>query len=101
MAWVYMLRCADGSYYVGSTTDLEARLYQHEIGEGAVYTRSRRPVELVFAQECDDVAEAFDLEKQYQGWSRKKREALISADYAALPELSRCSANRDPGRQGG
>jgi putative endonuclease len=98
MAWVYMLQCADGTYYVGSTTDLEARLFQHGGGEdGAVYTRGRRPVKLVFAQECDDVAEAFALEKQYQGWSRKKREALINADYASLAELSRCYADRVQG----
>jgi putative endonuclease len=94
MAWVYILRCSDGSYYVGSTTDLAARLDQHQNGAGAAYTRRRRPVELVFSQECEHVAEAFALEKRYQGWSRKKREALIRGDFAALPGLSRGKSRR-------
>ena len=89
MAWVYILECSDGSYYVGSTTHLELRLWQHQQGLGAEYTRHRLPVRLVFSQECEHIAEAFHLEKRYQGWSRKKREALISGDYEALPGLSR------------
>ncbi len=89
MAWVYLLRCRDGSYYVGSTTHLEARLHEHRSGRGAAYTRRRLPVELVFAQECEQVAEAFALEKRYQGWSRAKREALVRGDFVALPALSR------------
>ncbi|WP_245633026.1 GIY-YIG nuclease family protein [Luteipulveratus mongoliensis] len=58
MAWTYILRCCDGSYYVGSTTDLERRLAQHQHGEGASYTRLRRPVELVWCQEFARVDEA-------------------------------------------
>ena len=88
MAWVYILECADGSYYVGSTTNLDMRLHQHQQGMGAQYTRHRRPVRLVFAQECEHIAEAYTREKQYQGWSRKKREALIRGDYGALPGLA-------------
>ena len=90
MAWMYILECADGSYYVGSTTDLEARLHQHQIGEGAAYTRRprRRPVTLVFSAEFENVAEAFAAEKQVQGWSRAKREALITGRTDALPALA-------------
>jgi putative endonuclease len=89
MAWVYILECSDGSYYVGSTTHLELRLWQHQQGVGAEYTRHRLPVRLVFSQECEHIAEAFNLEKRYQGWSRRKRKALIRGDYEALPGLSR------------
>ncbi|MCH1883779.1 GIY-YIG nuclease family protein [Agrococcus sp. ARC_14] len=84
MPWVYMLRCADGSFYVGSTRDIERRLDQHQSGAGAVYTKRRLPVELVFAHHDDSVAAAFALEKQIQGWSRAKREALIRGDFAAI-----------------
>jgi putative endonuclease len=84
-----MLRCRDGSYYVGSTTDLAARLFQHEQGRGAAYTRRRRPVGLVWSQEFATIAEAFGCEKQIQGWSRAKREALIRGDLEALPGLAK------------
>jgi putative endonuclease len=89
MPFVYMLRCADGSYYVGSTRNLEQRFSQHSTGQGAAYTRRRLPVELVFAQEFERVDEAYALEKRVQGWSRAKREALIEARYNDLPRLSK------------
>ncbi|WP_307031409.1 GIY-YIG nuclease family protein [Arthrobacter globiformis] len=88
MPYTYMLGCSDGSYYVGSTFDLERRLAQHQSGDGAAYTRRRRPVLLVWAEEYDRIDEAYAREKQVQGWSRAKREALIRGDYAALPALS-------------
>jgi putative endonuclease len=69
MAYVYILRCSDGSYYVGSTTSVEARVWQHQQGEGAAYTRRRLPVELVWVGEFEHVGAAFDFEKQVQGWS--------------------------------
>jgi predicted GIY-YIG superfamily endonuclease len=84
-----MLRCVDGSYYVGSTRHLQARLWEHQRGSGAAYTRRRRPVELVWSHETDTVAEAFALEKQIQNWSRAKREALIEGRFADLPALAR------------
>ena len=67
MAWVYILECADGSYYVGSTTNLEERFAQHQCGQGAKYTAKRLPVKLAFAMEFPSVAEAFAQEKQIQG----------------------------------
>ena len=89
MPFMYILRCADGSYYVGSTRNLEVRLHQHQTGEGSNYTRRRLPVELVHASEFRTVAEAFAAEKKVQNWSRAKREALIRGDVGALPGLSR------------
>jgi putative endonuclease len=89
MAWVYILKCADGSYYVGSTTDLAARIWQHIQGIGAQYTAKRRPVELVFAAEYENIQDAFNQEKRLQGWSRAKKEALIRGDFSSLLGLSR------------
>ena len=89
MPHVYILRCADNSYYVGSTRSLENRLWQHSTGLGAKHTSSRLPVELVFAEEYDRIDEAYEREKQVQGWSRAKREALINGSADALPGLSR------------
>ncbi|MBW9092701.1 GIY-YIG nuclease family protein [Microbacterium jejuense] len=77
MGYVYILRCADGTYYVGSTIDLDRRLDQHNAGEGAAYTRRRRPVELVWTNEFARIEEAFAWEKRIQGWSHAKREAFI------------------------
>jgi putative endonuclease len=89
MPHVYILRCSDGSYYVGSTKNLENRLWQHSTGAGAKYTSTRLPVELVFAEAYDRIDEAYEREKQIQGWSRIKREALINNELNDLPRLSR------------
>ena len=88
MPFTYLLRCADGSYYVGSTIDLERRLAQHAAGEGARYTARRLPVELVWAHEASRIDDAFALEKKIQGWSRAKREALVEGRFDDLPALS-------------
>ena len=75
--------------YVGSTTNIEARLWQHQHGPfGAAYTRHRRSVSLVWCAEFETVAHAFAFEKQVQGWRRAKREALIRGEYDRLPSLS-------------
>ncbi|MDT0187093.1 GIY-YIG nuclease family protein [Microbacterium sp. ARD31] len=84
MPFVYMLQCADGSYYTGSTIDLERRLSEHQFGQGAVYTRDRRPVALVWHAEFDRIDEAFGWEKRIQGWSRAKKRLLIEGRYAEL-----------------
>ena len=88
--YMYILECCDGSYYTGSTNDLELRLQQHNNGEGANHTRKRLPVELVYYEEFDRIDAAFYREKQVQGWSRNKKEALIRADENMLFKLSEC-----------
>ena len=95
MAVTYILECSDGSYYVGSTVDLARRLEEHDLGLAAAYTRRRRPVRLVYAEEFDSVVDAFAFEKRVQGWSRRKREALINGRREDLPALSRTSAKPD------
>ena len=99
MPYTYMVRCRDGSVYVGSTWDVEARVWQHNSPDlGATYTRRRQPVVLVWSAWFDSIAEAFAFEKRVQGWSRAKRQALIRGDYEALPSLSRRAAvQRRPG----
>ena len=87
-AYMYILKCSDNSYYVGSTTNLDLRIKEHNQGEGAEYTKRRLPVQLVYFEECLNIKDAFFREKQVQGWSRKKREALINNRHEKLPELS-------------
>jgi putative endonuclease len=89
MPWMYILECADGSYYVGSTKDLERRITEHQEGLGAKYTSRRLPVKLVYDEEYDRVVDAYYREKQVQGWTRAKREALIKGEYEALPALAK------------
>jgi putative endonuclease len=85
---MYILRCADGSYYTGSTIDLERRLAEHQAGAGADHTRTHLPVELVYCEECQSIKDAFRREKQVQGWTRRKKEALISGHPERLPHLA-------------
>ena len=96
MAWVYILECADGSFYVGSTTDLDLRVHQHQSGLGAAYTRrsGRRPVTLVCAAEFDSVGEAYLMEKRLQGWGRAKRIALVEGRLEDLLALARGRTGR-------
>ena len=89
MAWMYILECSDGSYYVGSTKNLERRLSEHQEGLGARYTTRRLPVKLVYCEEYDRVDDAFYREKQVQGWTRRKREALINGSPELLPTLAK------------
>ncbi|MEM9089094.1 MAG: GIY-YIG nuclease family protein [Cyanobacteria bacterium P01_F01_bin.53] len=85
---MYILRCGDGSYYTGSTKNLPRRLWQHQNGLGASHTASRLPVELVYAESFERVADAFVREKQVQKWSRAKKEALMASDWGRLHVLA-------------
>ena len=87
--WMYMLRCSNGSYYTGSTNNLDLRLAQHQSGEGANHTKKYGPVELVFFEEFSRIDLAFYREKQIQKWSRAKKEALISGRLGDLVRLSK------------
>jgi len=87
--YMYILKCSDGTYYTGSTNDLEKRLWQHQNGEGSEYTKKRRPVELVYFEEYDRIDYAFYREQQVKDWNRKKKEALIEGRIQDLPKLAR------------
>jgi len=89
--YVYILKCSDGSYYTGVTNDLERRLYEHQEGLNKdSYTHKRRPVELVYFCDFNDINQAITLEKQLKGWSRKKKEAIINDNWDRLKELAKC-----------
>ncbi len=89
-AYVCMLRCADGSYYVGSTrTSLDARVAEHNAGKFDGHTARRRPVILVYHEEFNRITDAVAAERRLKGWMRAKKEALIRGDFAALRLLAR------------
>lgn len=94
---MYMLECADGSYYTGSTNNLERRLADHQTGEGANHTKVRLPVKLIYCEEYPRIQDAFHREKQVQGWSRKKKEALINGNSNLLPELAKAYRDLEKG----
>ena len=85
--YVYILRCADGSYYVGHTDDIVLRLQQHENGEVG-YTSLRKPVELMWQGEFETREGALAFELQIKGWSRAKKEALMAGDWERVQELA-------------
>lgn len=89
MAFTYIVECNDGTLYVGSTTDLERRLIQHNDGSGARYTAARRPVRLLWSAQADSIRDAYLLEKRLQGWSQPKKRALIEGRFSDLPGLAR------------
>jgi len=87
---LYILRCADGSYYVGTTRKtLEERLAEHNAGLYGGYTATRRPVAMVYAQHFETIADAVSAERQVKGWSRAKKEAMIRAEWDRLPKLAK------------
>jgi putative endonuclease len=88
-AFVYIVRCGDRSYYVGSTrATLEQRIAEHNAGTYAGWTKSRRPVTLVFSQYFEQITDAIESERRLKGWRRAKKEALIRGDYELLRELA-------------
>jgi predicted GIY-YIG superfamily endonuclease len=87
--WVYILRCGDRSYYTGHTDNLELRMVQHEAGTFGGYTEDKKPLELVYWQEVFSRDEALASERQIKRWSRRKKEALINKDWAALRQAAK------------
>ena len=88
--WVYILRCADASYYTGHTDNLEKRIGEHTAGAiASCYTFKRRPLELVFSQDFTTREEALASEQRIKGWSRKKKEAMMRGDWTEVSRLAR------------
>ena len=92
--WVYILTCADGSYYTGHTDDLDKRMAEHQTGEYCAHTREKRPVTLVFTQECATRVEALEAERRIKGWSRAKKEAMMRGDWSEVSRLAKSRAVR-------
>jgi predicted GIY-YIG superfamily endonuclease len=87
--WIYILECADGSYYTGHTDNLEKRMAEHDKGSFKNYTSNRLPVKLVFCDEFSTRDDAFARERQIKGWSHQKKQALIQGDWDKLIIYSR------------
>lgn len=94
-AWVYIVLCSDGSYYAGSTIDIEQRIIAHNEGRYEGYTSSRLPVKLLWSSEFSDIRYAFEYERKIKKWSRAKKEALMRGDYVQLHLLSRSTAMKE------
>jgi putative endonuclease len=93
-SYVYILKCSDGTYYTGVTSNLEKRVFQHNSAYYPdCYTASRRPLNLVFYAEFTDINLAIEKEKQIKKWSKLKKEALINGDYDSLPNLAKKNFN--------
>ena len=89
--FVYILKCSDGLLYTGITNNLERRLEEHQKGICKnSFTNSRRPIELIFHQEFNDVEQAIYFEKKIKKWSAKKKWALANNDFDILPILAEC-----------
>ena len=88
IGYMYILECSDGSYYVGSTKNLDKRIIEHQEGLGANHTKKHLPVKLVYYETFSRIDSAFEREKQVQGWRREKKIALIKNRQIDLPELS-------------
>jgi putative endonuclease len=95
-AFVYMLKCADDSFYVGSATgdDLTRRIAEHQSGYYPGYTSTRRPVSLVWSEHFQRITDAIAVERQIKGWSRAKKEALIKGNWSALEQLAKRRGGR-------
>ena len=89
--YVYILECADNSFYTGVTNDVGRRFIEHQSGlHENSYTYSRRPLKLVYCKQFRSPIEAINYEKQLKGWSKAKKLALISNDFKSLHELAEC-----------
>ena len=95
-AFVYMLKCSDDSYYVGSASgdDLSIRVAQHQSGAYPGYTWWRRPVRLAWSEHFDRITDAIAVERQIKGWSRAKKEALIESDWSAVQQFAKRRGGR-------
>jgi predicted GIY-YIG superfamily endonuclease len=96
--WAYMLHCADRSFYVGHTDDLDLRIAMHLSGEFGGYTSTRLPVPLVWSDEFPSRYEALSAERRIKGWSRAKKLALIRGDWALISKLARNREEREKER---
>jgi putative endonuclease len=98
-AIVYILRCADGSYYTGLTKqeDVASRVWEHNNRVYAdAYTSVRLPVMLVYAEHYDLIIDAISAERRIKGWSRKKKEAMMAGDWQTLVTASKRRGGKPP-----
>jgi putative endonuclease len=96
-ACLYILRCADGAYYTGTTrADLERRVAEHQSGHFPGFTATRRPVKLIYSEYFEQIVDAIAAERKVKGWSRAKKEALMAGDFGRLEELAKRRSSFGP-----
>jgi len=88
--YCYILECSDGTYYTGWTINPELRLNTHNKGAGARYTRSRRPVRMVYMEECPDKGSAIKRERAIKALSRTRKQKLINSEDGGSPSSRLC-----------
>lgn len=88
MPFVYVLRCCDGTFYVGHTLDLQSREQAHNDGYGSAYTAARRPVQMIYAEEHATISRAVTRERQLKRWTHQKKAALTATNAVALKRSS-------------
>ena len=77
MWYIYILLCSDGSFYTGISNNVEKRFKDHVSGKGGAYTRSHKPVKIIFKEKCTDKSSALKREAQIKKWTKTKKEALV------------------------
>lgn len=87
MNYTYIVKCSDGSFYTGWTTDIDRRVKQHNSGKGAKYTRVRLPVELIYHEVYETKSEAMKREYEIKSMSRKKKEELVNLSVLSKQKL--------------
>ena len=97
---LYILECADGSFYIGHTDNLDRRMEQHDEGKGCAYTAVRRPLKLIHAEAFETCIEALAMERKLKGWSRAKKLAYIAGDWGAVSTLAKGRHRHQRARQG-
>jgi len=88
-AYMYILKCANDKFYTGSTKFLDRRIKEHQTGLGARFTKKHLPFELVYVEEFDRIEDAFKREKQIQGWTYRKKKALVEGRYDDLKKIGK------------
>lgn len=86
---LYILKCSDNSLYIGHTDNMDARMEQHDQGKGSSCTSTRRPLQLIHAEEFETRYEALTMERKLKGWSRAKKLAYMAGDWASVKRLSK------------
>jgi putative endonuclease len=92
-----MLHCADQTFYVGHTDNLDQRMAQHISGALPGYTQTRLPVKLVWSEYFSTRIEALTVERQLKGWSKLKKLALIRGDWPCIQDLARSTEKKQGG----
>ncbi|MFL0413451.1 GIY-YIG nuclease family protein [uncultured Sphingomonas sp.] len=102
--WVYLLHCSDGSFYAGHTGNLDPRISRHHAARRSDYTARRQPGSLAWSRESSTRLEALETERRIKGWSRAKKEALITGGWDQISRLAASHPARPStgsGRTGG